>query len=291
MQLIRDAANPAEPAPRLARRHRRRPGSLAEATAATAARTANAGKALELGTRCQGARQRRPFRARNAGGMVRAWLPHARHPSRACKPLRLDSTLDEEEQHPNRHRARFRRHHALTQREELQPSTLRSSVVDPQGSPRPSAWRRRGSAPFSSRSQTTRACGWANTWPPAGKAMLAALGAGDLAADAGACGIARRPLRVGAPRPADKDYVFDPHGEGLNLARPHFRPHSGSAAAVAEPTCARRPSWPTCRTPLGYGACRLHRSRRDGESPRACRRRDRPGGIRGEATGGPAGRL
>jgi flavin-dependent dehydrogenase len=57
---------------------------------------------------------------------------------------------------------------------------------------------------------------------PSGKAMLAALGAGDLAADPAHAASPGVRSAWGSATPADKDYVFDPHGEGLNLARPHF---------------------------------------------------------------------
>jgi flavin-dependent dehydrogenase len=57
---------------------------------------------------------------------------------------------------------------------------------------------------------------------PSGKAMLAALGAGELAADAAHAASPGVRSAWGSATPADKDYVFDPHGEGLNLARPHF---------------------------------------------------------------------
>jgi flavin-dependent dehydrogenase len=57
---------------------------------------------------------------------------------------------------------------------------------------------------------------------PSGKAMLAALGVGELATDTAHAASPGVRSAWGAATPIDKDYVFDPHGEGLNLARPHF---------------------------------------------------------------------
>lgn len=57
---------------------------------------------------------------------------------------------------------------------------------------------------------------------PSGKAMLAALDAGELAADPAHAASPGVRSAWGSATPIDKDYVFDPHGEGLNLARPHF---------------------------------------------------------------------
>jgi hypothetical protein len=96
MQLIRDAANPAEPARALLAAIAAGPATAE----ATAARTANAGKALDWGldVKVPG----------NDGHSVRetleAWYEHGCPmpdiPAGRVKPLRLDSTLDEEEQHP-----------------------------------------------------------------------------------------------------------------------------------------------------------------------------------------------
>jgi flavin-dependent dehydrogenase len=57
---------------------------------------------------------------------------------------------------------------------------------------------------------------------PSGKTMLAALGAGALTADPAHAASPGVRSAWGSAIPIDKDYVFDPHGEGLNLARPHF---------------------------------------------------------------------
>jgi flavin-dependent dehydrogenase len=74
---------------------------------------------------------------------------------------------------------------------------------------------------------------------PSGKAMLTALGAGKLADDPAHAASPGVRSAWGSSVPLDKDYVFDPHGEGLNLARPHFD-RSLAAHAVASGADVRR---------------------------------------------------
>jgi flavin-dependent dehydrogenase len=74
---------------------------------------------------------------------------------------------------------------------------------------------------------------------PSGKTLLAALGAGALTADPAHAASPGVRSAWGSSVPLDKDYVFDPHGEAVNLARPHFD-RSLAARAVASGADVRR---------------------------------------------------